>query len=136
MSRPMSHFLEDLKEFFSNSEDFNQATHDVEREVNEKMAEAIEADPAIAERYTCSRIRYGGNCGFASSGRKAYVVNGYNDARVRVTVRVRWSSGINRGQFDKVYTLAAGSERLLGCTRSGAIPVTSYSFSVVGCEKL
>ena len=40
----MSQFLEDLKEFLSNSEDFSQATHDVEREVNEKMAEAIEAD--------------------------------------------------------------------------------------------
>ncbi len=81
-------------------------------------------------------ITYGNRCGFASSGRLAYVVNRRRDRAVKATVRVRWRQGINSGSYDRVKTIPAGSRVGLGCTRSGSIPVADYSFSVVGAQVL
>ncbi|MFD1159045.1 hypothetical protein [Roseovarius aestuarii] len=81
-------------------------------------------------------ISHNGRCGFANAGSIAFVVNRRRDRPVRATVRVRWRRGINYGSYDRVKTIPAGSRVRLGCTRSGSIPVTDYSYSVIGAQVL
>ena len=94
---------------------------------------SLEPDaPARFEAY----VRGEGRCGFAGSGRQAYVVNRLSDRRVRVTVRTSWKRGIDSGQSQRSYVLAAGGERSLGCTMSNNVGATRYTFEVIGCEVL
>ena len=85
---------------------------------------------------SCAYIGYGRSCGFATSGTETYVRNRLNNRTVRATIRVYWSSGINDGSYQKTETISAGGSVFLGCSKSGSIPVTSYSYSVIGCEIL
>lgn len=124
---------DDLEDFLSHSAELVDEIDDAERKVNQ--AEESLGEEALSLRM-CARISYGGNCGFAKSGRTAYVVNARNSRRVRATVRVRWRQGIGSGQYQRVYTLAAGGRRRLGCTRGSTVPVASYEYSVIGCEEL
>lgn len=73
-----------------------------------------------------------GRCGFASGGAEQYLVNTDSGHRYRVTVRTFWRQGVTQGQFDSTYVTEAGSRTYLGCTDSGAIPVTYYARQVVG----
>jgi hypothetical protein len=100
-----------------------------------ERAAAINPDQALQASLNAT-IRYGKSCGFASSGREAFVTNKLKNRSVRVTVRTHWRAGIDDGHRDKVHVLPAGGEECLGCTVSGGIPSTSYSFEVVGCEVL
>ena len=93
-------------------------------------------DEAFAIVSLTAFIAHNGNCGFASSGSKAYVVNRCRDRAVHATVRVRWSQGINSGSYQRIKTIPAGGRVYLGCTRSGSIPVTDYNYSVVGAQVL
>ncbi len=124
----------DLENFLSDEEALTTDAPEEELKINSEEEKAF-SDDATGVR-SCARLRYGSGCGFANSGRRVFVVNARNDRRTRVTVRVTWRNGINRGQFERVYILPAGSQRLLGCTRSGRIPVTDFSFRIVGCELL
>lgn len=81
-------------------------------------------------------ISFGASCGFAGSGRLAYVANRLNNRPVRATVRVRWTQGINSGQYDTVKTIPAGSRVRLGCTRGGGTSYATYNYSVVGAQAL
>lgn len=126
---------DDLSVFFSDDETLVSEVSAEERQINDEEDKYYSGSDEALTR-SCARIRYGSSCGFAKSGRIAYVVNARNDRRVRATVRVRWRQGINNGQYDRVHVIPAGSEKQLGCTRSGSIPVADYSFSVVGCEVL
>lgn len=127
--------INDLNAFFSDSENFITEAPEEEKKINKKEAELL-SDEDASLTILCARIRYGDRCGFASTGRKAFVVNARNDRRVRATVRVKWRQGINNGQYDRVHLIPAGSEKYLGCTRSNNIPVREYSYGVVGCEVL
>lgn len=81
-------------------------------------------------------IRNHGNCGFANSGYRNYLINTDPHSRYRVTIRTYWRSGINQGQYDRVYIMNAGSRKYLGCTNSGNIPVAYYRRLVVGEERI
>ncbi|MCA9315238.1 MAG: hypothetical protein H6806_02580 [Planctomycetes bacterium] len=129
----MDNILEDLKSFLADDEVGVSRAAEAELAINDELAKLAERDETVLARTVCARIAYRGSCGFANSGAQAFVVNGYNNRDVKATVRAYWSQGIKSGQFDRVYTIPAGSERALGCTRSGNIPVTSYTFRVVGC---
>jgi hypothetical protein len=126
---------DDLDTFFSDDDALIADASAEEKQINDEEEKYYAGSDATLTR-SCARIRHGSSCGFANSGRIAYVVNARNDRRVRATVRVRWRQGINNGQYDRVHVIPAGSEKRLGCTRSGSIPVADYSFSVVGCEIL
>lgn len=84
----------------------------------------------------CAYISHSGRCGFARSGAKAYAVNRHNNRSVRVTIRVRWRSGINGGTFERSHRLNAGARVLLGCTRGEGVRGGFRSYSVIGCEPL
>lgn len=105
-------------------------------EVEAAEGELKELGEEVYARAFAAYITYGRSCGFAGSGRIAFVANRRRDRAVRATVRVRWRRGIDSGSYDRVKTIPAGSRVQLGCTRSGAIPVTDYSYSVVGAQVL
>jgi hypothetical protein len=127
--------IEDLETFFSDDETLITDAPEEEKQINEEEEKNFASEEAALTR-PCARIRYGLPCGFATSGKIAYVVNARNNKRVRATVRVKWRQSINNGQHDRVLVIPAGSEKQLGCTRSDNIPVVDYNFSVVGCEIL
>jgi hypothetical protein len=133
MSR-LKHLANDLPEFFGEKPDVVAPLPAAELQLNDDTAAFLAKNPEA--RALCARIRYGKSCGFAASGTEAFVVNARNDKSVRATVRVNWRQGIDQGQYDRVFTIPPGSEAVLGCTRSGNIPVTEYTFQVVGCEVL
>ena len=83
-----------------------------------------------------AHITYSGRCGFADAGSVAFVTNRRSDRVVRATVRVHWYHGFNSGTSDRVKTIPAGSRIRLGCTKSGSVPVTEYSFSVIHSQEL
>ena len=97
-----------------------------------------------AETYTVApivfvsscRLKYIGNCGFASAGQNVSVVNNRSDRRVRVTVKINWRQGVSSGSYQRVYTLAAGGELRIGCTRGPAVGYATNRFTIVGCELL
>jgi len=130
----------DLAGFFSdesNEDAYLSELSGDEKEINNAIAEAIaKAGQVDAHAAACARIGYEDRCGFAGSGYEAFVINERNDRRVRATVRVSWRRGIDSGEYDQEHTLPAGGKKFLGCTRSNNIPVTDYSFRVVGCEVL
>jgi len=130
-------FVKDLKPFFSDSEEYISELPDEEKKINEETVKLLSSQEELIRTSNCARISHGDNrCGFAKSGRIAYVNNARNDKQVRATVRVHWRQGINSGQYDCVHTIPAGSRKLLGCTRGVCIPVADYSYRVVGCEVL
>lgn len=96
------------------------------------------ADLPIEEKELLTRnvIRKSGRCGFTNSGTYDYLVNTDRNYRYRVTVETRWRSGGDSGRSERVYIMVAGSRKNLGCTDSGYIPVTFYTRTVVGEEKL
>ncbi|MEP7338567.1 MAG: hypothetical protein ABI977_12585 [Acidobacteriota bacterium] len=132
----LKQLAQDLPEFFGEKPAVVRAIPKAEKRINDETEAFLRDNPTVA-LLLCARIRYGNRCGFADTGMQAFVVNGRNDKSVRVTVRVSSTGGrFPDGQANQIYTLAAGQEVLLGCTRGLNIPVTDYSFEVIGCEIL
>ncbi len=77
-------------------------------------------------------ITYSGSCGFASGGSNQYLVNTDQYNRYRVTVRIRWTRGIDSGEQDRIFNINAGGKTYLGCTDAGDNPITRYDRRVVG----
>ena len=121
----------DLSAFDDESDRYVTDWTDEDREVSEAEFQAFSEQPNYSLRLAAN-IAYGESCGFAKSGREAYVVNKLNNAAVRATVRVNWNAGINNGQYDTVKVIPAGSRVYLGCTRGEGTGGGNYSYSVVG----
>ena len=129
---------EDLAIFDSDDEQYAEAwtAEDAEAAEAELAEMKTIGEEVFAARALAAYISFGSSCGFASSGRVAFVVNRRRDRAVRATVRVRWRRGIDSGSYERVKTIPAGGRVRLGCTRSGSIPVTDYTYSVVGAQVL
>lgn len=80
----------------------------------------------------CAHLRNGANCGLG--GVEVYVVNDRTDRSVRATVRENWRQGASQGHNDQAYSLWAGGEAFVGCTRSSYTPVVQSSYEIIGCE--
>lgn len=80
----------------------------------------------------CAHLRSGANCGLG--GTEIYVVNDRTGQSVRATVRENWRQGASQGHNDHVYSLSAGGEAFVGCTRSSYTPVVISTYEVIGCE--
>ena len=77
-------------------------------------------------------IRNFGNCGFANTGLKQYLKNKNPNKGYKVTVKTKWTRGVEKGEYENVYTINAGSEKFLGCTYSSNNPVTISKRYVIG----
>lgn len=131
----MENHLENLGAFFHGSDELVALSAE-DKKVLEAYAEAIRDDKELEDRTLCAFIVFNGNCGFANSGSQAYVQNRRADRSVKATIRVNWTQGIDSGSYQATRTIPAGGRQYLGCTKSGAIPVASYSFQVIGCQVL
>ena len=131
----MSNPLSELGTFFSD-EDVVEELRAEDSEVLDAYEKAIGNDADLEARVLCAYISNGSGCGFANSGRLAYVQNRRRDRSVRATVKVRWSQGIDNGTYQRTKTIPAGGRVSLGCTRGPGVSGASYSFSVIGCEIL
>ncbi|MEP6601764.1 MAG: hypothetical protein ABJB49_08110 [Nitrospirota bacterium] len=80
----------------------------------------------------CAHLRSGARCGLG--GVEVYVVNDRTSQSVRATVRENWHQGASQGHNDHVYSLSAGGEAFVGCTRSSYTPVVQSTYEVIGCE--
>lgn len=136
--KTLMEIAEDLAVFDGNDEQYAEAwaAEDAEAAEAELAELKTMGEEAFAARTLAAYISFGSSCGFASSGRIAFVVNRRRDRAVRATVRVRWRQGINSGSYERVKTIPAGGRVRLGCTRSGSIPVADYTYSVVGAQVL
>lgn len=94
---------------------------------------ALEAARSRADQQLCAYIEYGDSCGFAGSGRRAYVRNRRNDSRVRATVETRWRYRLESGTSEREHVVPAGGRTSLGCTVSNSVPTTNRNFRVIGC---
>jgi hypothetical protein len=67
-------------------------------------------------------------------GSTYFVMNGYKDRRVRVTVRKAWRCDDKYYDEDEVHELPAGARKAIGCTYRR--PNCGWNASIVGCEIL
>ena len=134
----MSNPFDSLGAFFkSNQEDAETVDLDKnDQETLDAFDKALSEKPELETKSLCAYVSYGDYCGFARSGNEAYVQNRRRDRRVKATVEVRWSQGIDDGRFQRTKIIPAGGKSYLGCTKSAHIPVTNYTYRVVGCEIL
>jgi hypothetical protein len=110
-----------------------QPTSEEGKQFADEYAKGVDALPDDVKAFAFKNvIQRRDICGFAGGGRKDYLINTDPTRRYRVTVRTYWSQGINSGQSDNIHIMDAGSEKYLGCTDSGAIPVAYYNRQVVG----
>lgn len=128
-------YPEDLPVFLSDADHAISDWTAEDREANEAEFTSFGTSEEYAARLA-AYISYDGRCGFANAGASTYVVNRRQDRRVRATIRVYWSGGVNNGQRDDVTTIPAGSRVYLGCTRGGGIGNADYRYAVVGTELL
>jgi len=77
-------------------------------------------------------VRSYGRCGFANGGSDCYVVNTNPRVAHTVTVDETWRRGIDDGFSQRVIMIAAGGRVGLGCSSTNNIPVTYYTWTVVG----
>lgn len=136
--KSLKEIAEELSVFDSDDDQYAEAWTAAEAEAAAAEQAKLMAmgEEAYAAFSVAAYISFGSSCGFASSGSQAYVVNRRSDRAVRATVRVNWRQGIDSGSYETVKDIPAGGRVLLGCTRSGNIPVTDYSYSVVGAQVL
>ena len=129
---------ESLGEFFVTDaeEVVGEALATEDKEVVAAFERATADDPDMMARDNCADIVYRGRCGFADSGQWAYVRNLRRDRRVRATIEVTFSSSENRGRNERTKSIPAGGRVSLGCTKSATMPVTTFSFRLIGCEIL
>ena len=136
--KKLTKIADELSVFASNAAQYAEAWTAEEAAAAAAEQEAMKAmgEDAYAAFTLAAYISFGASCGFASSGSLAYVVNRRSDRAVRATVRVLWRQGIDSGSYETVKDIPAGGRVLLGCTRSGSIPVADYTYSVVGAQVL
>lgn len=136
--KKLNEIAEDLSVFDSDDDQYAEAwtAEDAEAAAAEQAELKAMGEEAYAAFSLAAYISFGSSCGFANSGSLVYVVNRRSDRAVRATVRVFWRQGINSGSYENVKDIPAGGRVLLGCTRSGNIPVAEYTYSVVGAQVL
>ncbi len=124
----------------------NETSENVKQEIGKDIS-LKEEDRQLIERYNENYknlsdedkrqsfrnvITYSGSCG--ALGSNQYLVNTDRHNRYRVTVRIRWTRGIDSGEQDNIFNTNAGGKTFMGCSDAGDNPLTKYYPRVVGEE--